>query len=204
MNFTVYFERLSETDVQPEHRSLQKKALRYMRKKNLTVSQQEKILVPYLRKLKKPEADQQKIWENFKQEADGQAVPAAAEWMDLFLFIFLYSGLYEAGFGCILSPMLDGNGMIPFELGWSSMLQTLWVYLIFKAVFFVMDSDLKKWQRWTAVILLFAAYLGGIYLTRFVPGAVGINPLLWIVITAVPAWLSWKWLQKNGYVSSSV
>lgn len=33
MNFTVYFERLNETDVLPEHRSLQKKALRYMRKR---------------------------------------------------------------------------------------------------------------------------------------------------------------------------
>ena len=203
MNFTVYFERLDETDILPEHRPLQRKALRYMRLKNLTVSQQENLLIPFLKELKDPEADQQKVWDSFQKKVKEQAAPAAAEWMDLFLFIFLYSGLFQAGFDCILSPMLDGAGILPYELGWSSLLQTLWVYLIFKVVFLVMDSALAKWQRWIVVILLFAAYLGGLYVTRFIPGEIGINPFVWIVITAVPAWFSWQWLKKNGYVTSS-
>lgn len=203
MNFIVYFERLDEVKVLPEHQTLQHQALQHMRSRNLTPAQQRSLLDPFLKQMKDPELDYETAWKEFRQKTGEQKVRAAAEWMDFFPFFFLYSGLYEAGFDCIIGPMIDGKGMLPFELGWSSVLQAVWVYLIFKAVFFIMDSSLKKWQRWLGIGVLFAAYLGGIYVTRFVPGAISINPLLWIVILAIPAWASWQWLKKNGYISSS-
>lgn len=201
MNFVVYFERLDETRVLPEHRHYQTMALQKLRSRNVPLRDQKKHMEQLCSHLNGTEKEAEEAWNAFLQQTGQQKVSWMAEWMDFFPFVFLYSGLFQGIWGCILEPWMDGLQMTDFQLGWSSLLQTVWVYLIFKCVFWVMDSLQKKWQRWLAVVALFAAYLGGLYVFRLIPGSIGINPLLWTVILAVPAWASWQWMHRSGYLN---
>ena len=79
MNFIVYFERLDEVKVLPEHQTLQHQALQHMRSRNLTPAQQRSLLDPFLKQMKDPELDYETAWKEFRQKTGEQKVPAAAE-----------------------------------------------------------------------------------------------------------------------------
>lgn len=104
MNFVVYFERLDETRVLPEHRHYQTLALQKLRSRNMPLRDQKKHMEQLCSHLNGTETEAEEAWNSFLQQTGQQKVSRLAEWMDFFPFVFLYSGLFQESGAAFWNP----------------------------------------------------------------------------------------------------
>lgn len=144
---------------------------------------------------------------DFKKKLQKDRARGTKAWVvelaDFPCFLFVYTTCINVIYSQVLVPLLEHTEILHrVDIGPTLLLQSLFVYLIYKFLLTYMATNPKRsaLRFWIVLIAVFALYLGAIYLANQLKAIVWFSCplLLWSVITGLLCFGSvWLYFKKE-------